>query len=58
MFNNYDNLNNLNNLNSSNIYDVMLSIALGIIIILIIVNLFEPQKIVIVSESNNVISVI
>lgn len=50
--------NNSENSNISNIYDIILSIALGIIIILIIVNLFEPQKTVVISESNNVISVV
>ena len=48
-------LNNSNNSDNLNNSDIILSIALGIIIILIIINLFEPQKTVVISESNDVV---
>lgn len=41
---------------SSNIYDKILSFVLGIIIILIVITLFEPQKTIIVNKFSEVIN--
>jgi hypothetical protein len=42
-------------LQSDNIYDIVLSIALGIILVLIIANLLDAQKTIIINKSKEII---
>ena len=42
-------------LQSDNIYDIFLSIALGIILVLIITNLLDAQKTIIINKSKEII---